>query len=200
MKVWAGCWREAACAVAVPMVIQGGFKLWDQGGLAWSAAGELVATWAVVSVVWAAAAWLSLRHRAHRSGITLTPDALAARQTRQLRVLRPSVGRSDRIRTELKASARASVTAEKGREEIWFHWRPGRSSRTVWGSIAFDEGAGTVRLDLRASGVYTGSSGLRRGASFVALCQLARELGLTEAEGGRCAGALGGGEGWGAEV
>ncbi|WP_329249933.1 hypothetical protein OG223_19295 [Streptomyces sp. NBC_01478] len=128
-------------------------------------------------------AWLSLRHRARTSGITLIPDALAAHQTRQLRVLRPSVGWPDRIRTDLKSSGRASVTAEKGREEIWFRWRPGRRSRTVWGSIAFDEGAGTVRLDLRASGVYTGSSGLRRGASFVTLCQVAGELGLGEGEG-----------------
>ncbi|MFJ9242440.1 hypothetical protein [Streptomyces sp. NPDC101776] len=175
MKVWVGCWWEAVCALAVPMVIQVGFRLWDQGG-DWGAVGEIAATWVAGTVVWAAVAWLSLRHRAHRSGIALASDALAAHQTRRLRVLRPSVG----LRAELKSSPRASVTAEKGREEIWFHWRPGRRNRTVWGSIAFDEGAGTVRLDLRASGVYTGSSGLRRGASFVALCQVAGGLGLSE--------------------
>ncbi|MEV6499325.1 hypothetical protein [Streptomyces prunicolor] len=183
VKVWAGCWRDAACAVAVPVVIRVGFELWDRGGLAWSAAGELAATWAAASVVLAAVAWLLLRHRARRSGITLTPDALAARQTRQLRVLRPSVGWSDRMRTELKASDRASVTAEKGREEIWFHWRPGRRRRTVWGSIAFDERSGTVVVDLRAGAAHTGSSGLGRGASFVALCQVGEELGLGEGEG-----------------
>ncbi|MEV8538941.1 hypothetical protein [Streptomyces sp. NPDC051572] len=183
MRVLVGCWREAACVVAVPVVIRVGFELWDRGGLAWSAAGELAATWAAASVVWAAVAWLSLRHRARRSGITLTPDALAARQTRQLRVLRPSVGWSDRMRMELRASDRAAVTAEKGREKIWFHWRPGRRSRTVWGSIAFDEVSGTVLLDLRAGAAHTGSSGLRRGASFVALCQVAGGLGLMEGEG-----------------
>ncbi|MBK3582095.1 hypothetical protein JHN63_51875, partial [Streptomyces sp. MBT65] len=171
MKVWAGYWWEAVCALAVPMAIQVGLRLWDQGG-AWRAAGEIAATWAAVTVVWAAVAWLSLRHRARGSGITLAPDALAAHQTRQLHVLRPSVGWPDRIRTELNSSPRASVTAEKGSEEIWFHWRPGRRNRTVWDSIAIDEGAGTVRLDLRASGVYTGSSGLRRGVAFVALCQV----------------------------
>ncbi|WOX15965.1 hypothetical protein [Streptomyces sp. N50] len=177
--------REAACAIAVPVVIRVGFELWDRGGVAWSAAGELAATWAAASVVWAAVAWLLLRHRARGSGITLTPDALAARQTRQLRLLRPSVGWSDRMRAELKASDRASVTAEKGREEIWFHWRPGRRRRTVWGSITFDEPSGTVRLDLRDGAAYTGGGELRRGAAFVALCQLARELGLVEAEGTR---------------
>lgn len=166
---------------AVPVVIQVGFAWWDRGSLGWGTAAEVVATGAVASVVWAAVTWLSLRHRARTSGITLTPDALAGRQTRQLRALRPSLGWSDRMRTELKSSDRASVTAEKGREEIWFHWRPGRRRRTVWGSITFDERSGTVLLDLRAGEAYTGVSGLRRGASFGALCQLARGLGLVEA-------------------
>jgi hypothetical protein len=132
--------------------------------------------WAVVSAVWAVMAWLLLRRRARTAGITLTPEALADRQTHQLRALRPSVGWSDRMRTELKASDRASVTAEKGREEIWFHWRPGRRRHTVWGSIAFDETAGTVRLDLREEEA-SGGLGVARGASFVALCQLAGGVG-----------------------
>ncbi|MDV9172334.1 hypothetical protein R6V09_19795 [Streptomyces sp. W16] len=182
MRVWAGCWREAACVLAVPMVIQVGLQLWDQRGGAWGAVGERLSAWAAVSVVWAAVAWLSLRHRARTSGITLTPDALTGHQTRQLRVPRPSVGWSDRMRTQLKAADRASVAAEKGSEEIWFHWRPGLRRHTVWGSITFDEPSGTVRLDLREGAVYTGVSGVRRGASFVALCQVARGLGLVEAE------------------
>ncbi|MFJ5303913.1 hypothetical protein [Streptomyces sp. NPDC088350] len=135
-----------------------------------------------VNVVWAVATRPSLRRRARAAGIPLTPDVLARRQTRQLRVLRPSVGWSDRMRTELKASDRASVTAEKGREELWFHWRPGRRRHTVWGSITFDESSGTVVLDLREGAAYTGVSGLRRGASFVALCQIAGKLGLVEGE------------------
>ncbi|MFI6404523.1 hypothetical protein [Streptomyces sp. NPDC050548] len=183
MKVWAGCWREAAGVLAVPTVIQVGLRLWDQGGAAWGTAAESLALWAAAGVVWATAAWLSLRHRARTSGITLTPDALTGRQTRQLRVLRPSVGWADRMRTELKESDRASVAAEKGREEIWFHWRPGLRRHTVWGSIIFDEPSGTVRLDLREGAVYTGVSGVRRGASFVALCQMAGRLGLVGAEG-----------------
>lgn len=133
-----------------------------------------------VNVVWAVAVATrpSLRRRARTAGIPLTPDVLARRQIRQLRVLRPTVGWSDRMRTELKASGRVSVTAEKGREEIWFHWRPGRRRHTVWGSITFDEASGTVVLDLREGAAYTGVSGLRRGAAFVALCQVAGELGL----------------------
>jgi hypothetical protein len=135
-----------------------------------------------VNVVWAVAVRPSLRRRARTAGIPLTPDVLARRQTRQLRVLRPSVGWPDRMRTELKASDRASVTAEKGREEVWFQWRPGRRRHTVWGSITFDEAAGTVLLDLREGAAYTGVSGVRRGASFVALCQVAGGLGLVEGE------------------
>ncbi|SED55727.1 hypothetical protein SAMN05216489_03775 [Streptomyces sp. 3213] len=136
-----------------------------------------------VNVVWAVRAVAvrpSLRRRARTAGLPLTPDALARRQIRQLRVLRPSVGWPDRMRTELKASDRASVTAEKGREEVWFQWRPGRRRHTVWGSITFDEAAGTVLLDLREGAAYTGVSGVRRGASFVALCQVAGRLGLVE--------------------
>ncbi|WP_262058111.1 hypothetical protein [Streptomyces sp. STR69] len=136
-----------------------------------------------VNVAWAVAARPSLRRRARTAGIPLTPDVLARRQTRQLRVLRPSVGWSDRMRTELKASDRASVTAEKGREEVWFQWRPGRRRHTVWGSITFDEPSGTVLLDLREGAAYTGVSGVRRGASFVALCQVAGGLGLVGVEG-----------------
>ena len=188
MKVWLGCWREAAGALAVPAVIRIGFELWDRGGLGWGTAAEITTVWAVVGVVWATAAWLSLRHRARTSGITLTPDALTGRQTRQLRVPRPSVGWSDRMRTELKTSDRASVAAEKGSEEIWFHWRPGLRRHTVWGSITFDEPSGTVLVDLREGSVYTGVSGVRRGASFVALCQVARGLGVVETESRRKAG------------
>ncbi|XUL88175.1 hypothetical protein ACQ86D_17125 [Streptomyces galilaeus] len=135
-----------------------------------------------VNVAWAVAVRPSLRRRARTAGVPLTPDALACRQTRQLRVLRPSVGWPDRMRTDLKASDRAVVTAEKGREEVWFQWRPGWRRHTVWGSITFDEAAGTVRLDLREGAAYTGVSGVRRGASFVALCQVAGGLGLVEAE------------------
>ncbi|MGW3107136.1 hypothetical protein [Streptomyces sp. NPDC001100] len=137
----------------------------------------------VVRVAWAVAVRPSLRRRARTAGVPLAPDALARRQTRQLRVLRPSVGWPDRMRTELKASDRASVTAEKGREEVWFQWRPGLRRHTVWGSITLDEAAGTVLLDLREGAAYTGVSGVRPGASFVALCQVAGGLGLVGAEG-----------------
>ncbi|MFE2420964.1 hypothetical protein [Streptomyces hokutonensis] len=134
-----------------------------------------------VNVVWAVAVRPSLRRRARAAGIPLTPDTLARRQTHQLRVLRPSVGWPDRMRTDLKASDRAVVTAEKGREEVWFQWRPGWRRHTVWGSITFDEAAGTVLLDLREGAAYTGVSGVRPGASFVALCQVAGGLGLVAA-------------------
>ena len=174
--------------IAVPVLIQVGIELWDQDGYAWGNAGRDALVWVAISVVWAVVAWLLLRRRGAAAGIGLTPDALADRQTHQLRVLQPSVGWSDRMRTELKASDRASVTAEKGREEIWFHWRPGRRRYTVWGSIAFDETAGTVLLDLREEEAFLGVSGLRRGASFLALCQLAGGLGLVGVESRRRAG------------
>ena len=179
-----GCWWDAARVFALFLVtgemVQAALGL---DGITWGEAGEDVVLWAAASVVWAVVASLLLRRRARRAGVTLTPDALADRQTRQLRVLRPSVGWSDRMRTELKASDRVAVTAEKGREEIWFRWRPGRRGHTVWGSITFDEPSGTAVLDLREGEAYTGISGVRRGASFVALCQLAGGLGLVEGEG-----------------
>jgi hypothetical protein len=183
VKVLMGCWRDVLAMIAVPVLIEVGVELWDQDGYVWGNAGRDALVWVAISAVWAALAWRSLRRRARTAGVALTPDALADRQTRQLRVLRPSVGWSDRMRTELKTSDRASVTAEKGREEIWFHWRPGRRRLTVWGSIAFDENAGTVLVDLREEEVRLGVSGMRRGASFAALCQLAGGLGLVGVEG-----------------
>jgi hypothetical protein len=176
-----GCWWDAARVFALFLVtgemVQAAL---GQDGITWGEAGEDVVLWAAASVVWAVVTSLLLRRRARTAGVALTPDALADRQTRQLRALRPSVGWSDRMRTELKASDRVAVTAEKGREEVWFRWRPGRNGHTVWGSITFDEPSGTVLLDLREGEAYTGISGVRRGASFVALCQLAGGLGLAE--------------------
>ena len=87
--------------------------------------------WVRSDVVWATVASLSLRRRARTAGVALTPDALADRQTRQLRALRPSVGWSDRMRTELKASDRITVTSEKGHEEIWFRSRSGAGANFV---------------------------------------------------------------------
>ena len=184
VKVLVGCWWDAARVFALFLVTgEMAQAALGQDGITWGEAGEDVVLWAAASVVWAVVASLLLRRRARRAGVTLTPDALADRQTRQLRVLRPLVGWSDRMRTELKASDRVAVTAEKGREEIWFRWRPGRHGHTVWGSITFDEPLGTVLVDLREGEAYTGISGVRRGASFVALCQLAGGLGLVEGEG-----------------
>jgi hypothetical protein len=178
-----GCRREAAAGFAAVLgTVEILRATLGQDGITWADAGEDVVLWAVVSAVWAIAASLSLRRRARTAGVVLTLDALADRQIRQLRALRPSVGWSDRMGAELKASDRIAVTAEKGREEIWFRWRPGRHGHTVWGSITFDESSGTALLDLREGEAYTGISGVRRGASFVALCQLARGLGLVEAE------------------
>lgn len=159
-----GCWREAAGGFgAVLGTVEMLRVALGQDGITWAEAGEDVVLWAAVSVVWAVVTSLSLRRRARTVGVAFTPDVLADRQTRQLRALRPSVGWSDRMRAELKASDRVAVTAEKGREEIWFRWRPGRHGHTVWGSITFDEPSGTVLLDLREGEAYTGISGVRRG-------------------------------------
>ncbi|WP_329350851.1 hypothetical protein OG226_32050 [Streptomyces sp. NBC_01261] len=189
MRVLVGCWREAAGGFgAVLGTVEMLRVALGQDGITWAEAGEDVVLWAAVSVVWAVVTSLSLRRRARTVGVAFTPDVLADRQTRQLRALQPSVGWSDRMGAELKASDRVAVTAEKGREEIWFRWRPGRHGHTVWGSITFDEPSGTVLLDLREGEAYTGISGVRRGVSFVALCQLAQGLGLVEAEACRQAG------------
>lgn len=184
VRVLVGCWRDAAGVFAAVLGTVEILRVaLGQDGVTWSGAGEDVVLWAAASVVWAVVTSLLLRRRSRTAGVALTSTALADRQTRQLRALRPSVGWSGRMGAELKASDRVAVTAEKGREEIWFRWRPGRHGHTVWGSITFDEPSGTVLLDLREGEAYTGISGVRRGASFVALCQLAGGLGLVEAEG-----------------
>lgn len=85
--------------LALPVLVQVGLSLWGQDGYAWGDAGRDVLAWAAISVVWAVTAWLLLRRRARAAGIRLTPEALADRQTLQLRALRPSVGWSDRMRT-----------------------------------------------------------------------------------------------------
>ncbi|WP_329554846.1 hypothetical protein [Streptomyces sp. NBC_00696] len=128
----AGCWWDAGRGFAAVLgTIEMLRATLGRDGVTWTDVGEDVALWAAVSVVWATVASLSLRRRARTAGVALTPDALADRQTGQLRALRPSVGWSDRMRTELKASDRIAVTAEKGHEEIWFRSRSGAGANFV---------------------------------------------------------------------
>ncbi|MET7570818.1 hypothetical protein ABZT04_20310 [Streptomyces sp. NPDC005492] len=182
MRVLVGCWRAAVSLIVGIAVLQVFVDIWDEGGFVWSDAGKDSVAWSACTVVWAAVAWLSLRHRSRAAGVPLAPEALADRQTHQLRVLRPSEGWPDRMLAELKASDRVVVTAEKGREEIWFRWRLGRRRNMVWGSIAFDDASGAVLLDMREEEGAMGVAGLRKGAAFVAVCQIAGVLGLGGAQ------------------
>jgi hypothetical protein len=138
-----------------------------------------------VSLATAAIGVLLLRRRARGVGVPLSAGALDERQTHLLRTAPVSDGWQERIRGELTASDRAFLVAdvaEKGREEIHFRWRPGRSDRSVWGSMTFDAASGTVLLDVHDGEGLLGVAGLGKGASFVAVCQIARAGGLVAVE------------------
>ncbi|MFJ3665201.1 hypothetical protein ACIPSE_01975 [Streptomyces sp. NPDC090106] len=178
MKLLLTCWWHFAGYLLPPMAVVFLMNLLDEGFSGGDLGGMLVG-WGGVSLCAAVLAVVLLRRRARGAGIVLTVGALADRQIRLLRARDPGDGWQTRVRDRLAAGERASLVAEKGREEIWFRWRPGRSDRSVWGSLAFDADAGTVVLDLRDGERLLGVAGLRRGAAFTALCQVAVALELT---------------------
>ncbi|MER5749889.1 hypothetical protein [Streptomyces sp. NPDC002088] len=154
-------------------------------GFSWGGLGEQVVGCLVgfgtVSLVWVAAACLFLRRRARGAGIPLTAEALEERQVLGLRPAPGADGRHERILGELRAADRAALVAERGEEEVWFRWRLGRAGRSVWGSLTFDSASAAVLLDIREEEGGTGVAGLRKGTAFLAVCQIARALGLVAA-------------------
>ncbi|MEU9289622.1 hypothetical protein AB0D57_34475 [Streptomyces sp. NPDC048275] len=184
LRLLMGCWRSAVVLCGPLVGTQLIIALW-QDGFSWASLGEDVGSsllaWGVVSLVWAALGWLSLRRRARGAGLEFSAQVLKERQTHLLRPAAVADGWLERVRSELTASERVFLVAEKGQEEIRFRWRPGRSESSVWGSLVFDAGSGTVLLDLRDGEGNWGVAGLRRGASFVAVCQIARVGGLVGA-------------------
>lgn len=182
------CWRSAAAQCTPVMCVKLVLDLW-RDGFTWGAVGEDVVSsvlvWGAVSLVWAAVGCLKLAKLARGAGVELSVRALDERQIRSLRTVGVSDGWQERVRDELTASDRAFLVAERGREEISFRWRPGRVDRSVWGSLAFGADSGTVLLDIRDGEGNSGVAGLRKGASFVAVCQIARVVASAGVEGDR---------------
>ncbi|MDT7842276.1 hypothetical protein [Streptomyces justiciae] len=181
MKVLMACWRAAVAIQSPLMVIQLLAGLVDDG-FTWSNLGlELVTAplaWGTVSLLWAVLAWAWLRRRSRTAGLALSVEVLDDRQTHLLRVADVSDGWQERMRERLASAERAFLVAEKGQEEVSFRWRPGRSDHSVHGSLSFDTTSGTVLIDLRADESHLGVAGLRKGTSYVAMCQVAGELEL----------------------
>jgi hypothetical protein len=162
------------------------FDIWDDG-FSWR--GQVTSTllaWTVVSGCWAGVAWLSLSRRARAAGVELSVAALEERQTRLLSAVPADEAWQDRIRERLAASKRAFLVLEPAPNEITFRWRTvRRSDLSVRGSLTFDPLAGTVLVEVRGGEEHMGAAGLHKGMAFIALCRIARELGLTGSKGRR---------------
>ncbi|MFC8344642.1 hypothetical protein [Streptomyces sp. NPDC057280] len=136
-------------------------------------------TWGTLSLLWAALVWAWLRHRSRTAGLAFSAHVLDDRQTHLLRPADVSDGWQQRIRDRLASSDRAFLIAGEGQEEVRFLWRPGRrADHSVHGSLSFGAAAATVRVDLREGEHHLGAAGLRKGTSYVAMCQVARALEL----------------------
>jgi len=203
MKLLLACWRAAVTIQSPLIVVQLLAGLVDHG-FTWSNLGRQLVTallaWGTVSLLWAALVWAWLRRRSRTAGLAFSERVLDDRQTHLLRSADVSDGWQQRTRDRLTSSDRAFLivgkgreaagksqevagkgqeAAGKGREEIRFRWRPGRrADHSVHGSLSFDAAAGTVLVDLREGDHHLGVAGLRKGTSYVAMCQLARELEL----------------------
>ena len=181
MKLLLVCWRAAVAIQSPLMVVQLVAGLVDDG-FTWSNLSQELVTallaWGTVSLLWAALAWGWLRRRSRTAGLAFSVAVLDARQTHLLRSADVSDGWQQRTRDRLTASDRAFLVAENGQEEVSFRWRPGRSDHSVHGSLSFDTTSGTVLIDLRADESHLGVAGLRKGTSYVAMCQVAGELEL----------------------
>ncbi|AZP17759.1 hypothetical protein ACIGMX_21395 [Streptomyces aquilus] len=189
MKLLLACWRAAVAVQSPLMVVQLLAGLVDDG-FTWGNLGRSLViaplTWGTVSLLWAVLVWAWLRRRSRTAGLAFSVHVLDDRQTHPLRSADVSDGWQQRIRDRLTSSDRAFLIAGKGQEiagkgqeEVRFLWRPGRrADHSVHGSLSFDAASGTVLVDLREGDHHLGVAGLRKGTSYVAVCQVARQLGL----------------------
>lgn len=189
MSPAAACWRASATFFSPLMILPLLSSLWDDHH-SWFAMGldvvAMAVAWGVVSVVWAAVAWLLLRRRAAVAGVRLDAEAFEERQTRLLWSLRADEGRQDQVRERLADCERAFLVLAPAADEITFRWRPGRrADHSVRASLTFDAVAGTVLVDVKGGDGHLGVAGLRKGTAFLAVCQIARTLGLVGAKGSR---------------
>ncbi|OPG08344.1 hypothetical protein B1R27_10155 [Streptomyces sp. GKU 895] len=182
MRLLLACWRAAVTVQSPLMVVQLAAGLADDG-FTWSNLGRHLVTallvWGTLGLLWAALVGAWLRRRSRTAGLPFSERALDDRQTHLLRPAEVSDGWQRRTRDRLTSSDRAFLIAGKGEEEVRFLWRPGRrADHSVHGSLSFDAAAGTVLVDLREGDHHLGVAGLRKGTSYVAMCQVARALEL----------------------
>ncbi|MEV7884592.1 hypothetical protein ACWD3I_01995 [Streptomyces sp. NPDC002817] len=186
MSPAAACWRASATFFSPLMILPVLSSLWDDHH-SWSAMGldlvGMAVAWGVVSLVWAAVAWLLLKRRARAAGVRLDAAAFEERQTHLLWSRRADEGRQDQVRERLADCERAFLVLEPAADEITFRWRPGRDKdHSVRASLTFDAVAGTVLVDVKGGDGHKGVAGLSKGTAFLAVCQIARTLGLVGAK------------------
>ncbi|NNN38081.1 hypothetical protein HLK59_48835 [Streptomyces sp. S3(2020)] len=186
MSPAAACWRASATFFSPLMIVPVLSSLWDDHH-SWTAMGldlvGMAVAWGVVSFVWAAVAWGLLKRRARAAGLRLGSGSFEERQTHLLSSPRADEGGQDRVRERLADCERAFLVLGPAADEITFRWRPGRNKdHSVRASLTFDAVAGTVLVDVKGGDGHLGVAGLRKGSAFLAVCQIARALGLEGAK------------------
>ncbi|MHB9861670.1 hypothetical protein [Streptomyces sp. YIM S03343] len=154
-------------------------------GVSWSTmadAAVFLPIFALLSLVLAVCRAAALARRARDTGIPLTADALNVTQTHALQGVP-----FPHIRAELGSGKRGfAVAGANDGNRVLLRWRPFRTKTTVRVSVIFDEPSGEARMQVTATEGPNRTPLLRRGAAFVALCQIVRSV--TPADGaGRAA-------------
>ncbi|MGW7420424.1 hypothetical protein ACWGJB_10225 [Streptomyces sp. NPDC054813] len=141
-------------------------------GITWSAVGEaalLSLTWWLLALLWAAWRTRSLVRVARGLGVEVSGSALDDIQAHTLTGVPLS-----RVRAGLGAARRASEI--RGGDPVDFRWRPFHSRAWAEGTVAYEDSTGQARVEVRAGKGLRGNVLLRRGAVFIALCQVVRTL------------------------
>ncbi|TQE38499.1 hypothetical protein Sipo8835_05195 [Streptomyces ipomoeae] len=112
------------------------------------------------------------------AGVRLRAGALDERQTHSFRPATAKDVWREGLHDELRSSARAFNIGADGDAELSFRWRPGRAKNSVRATLTLNGASGTVVLDVREGDCCTGAAGIRKGAAFIVLCQIALTTGL----------------------
>jgi hypothetical protein len=153
-------------------------------GVSWAAVADValaLSVWGGFAFVRAVCAVLSLVLRARGTGIAVSMDALAVTQVRTFAATRDGWAK---VRARLEAADRASRRIGGG-DQLHFRWRPFRGRRSVRAALSFDEGARYLRIEVHADDTLRAAAGLGKGGAFIALCQLVRLTGQSDAQSAR---------------
>ena len=144
-------------------------------GASWSTAADavmLLPAFALIVLVFAACRTAALAHRARGTGIPVTADALNTTQTHTFHGVP-----FDRIRADLSGGERAvAVVGAADGSRLQLRWLPFPSRKSVAVSVTFDEFSEEARVRVSAGESPLRTTLLRRGAAFVALCQIVRSV------------------------